>query len=146
MSGARARRVDIDRVHELLLARSVPSLHDTAVVLARDGLLADWAAIVDRSGTVLASTSDEIAGKGTLLAAVSWGLTGGAGDTVSSAPVKGFDAALVVGRRSSSMRRGERQRLGVLSGIVGVVWGHLSGDGDDRDRRTVGWPVRPTAV
>jgi hypothetical protein len=145
MASVRARRVDADRVQTLLLARSVPLLHETAVTLARDGLLADWAAIIDRSGAALATTSLDHVGRGPLLAALAWGSVRDATDTVSVALITGFDAALVTCRRSSSMGSGERERLAVLAGIVGVVWGHLRDGGDDRGRDPIA-PRRPAAV
>ncbi len=145
ITSVRARRVNADRVQALFLARSVTRLHETAVVLARDGLMADWAAIVDRSGSVIASTSGEVVGRGTLLAALAWGSATDEQDTVSAALITGFDASLVAGRRGSALAPGERERLAVLAGIVGVVWGHLSQDGADRSLRS-GPPSRPTAV
>lgn len=145
MAGVRKRRVGVDRVQELLLARSIPLLHETAVLLTRDGLMADWASIVDRSGTIIAATSEDIAGRGTLLAALAWGTTADSSDTVSAVQITGFEASLVVGRRASPLGADERERLAVVAGIVGVVWGHLSDGGDDR-RPGPRAPVRLAAV
>ena len=127
IASARARRVDNVRVGALLLSPSVPALHVTAVTLTRDGLAADWAAIVDQSGTVLASTSCEMAGRGTLLAAIAWGSSTDPADAVIAAGVAEFSASLLVGRRTRSFDTTERDRLGVIAGMVGVVWSHLDG-------------------
>ena len=125
IASARARRVDNVRVGALLLSPSVPALHETAVTLTRDGLAADWAAIVDRSGIVLASTSAEMAGRGTMLAAVAWGSATDPTGAVMAALVAEFGASMLVGRRTRSFDPTDRERLGVIAGMVGVVWGHL---------------------
>ena len=127
MAAARARRVDQVRVTQLLLAPSVAVLQQRAVVLARDGLAGDWAAIIDRNGTVLAATADLVARRGRLLAAIAWGRAEADGAHVVASTLADQDVALVVGRHADAFAAGERERLGVLAGMATVVWGHLDG-------------------
>ncbi len=130
MAGARAQRVDQVRVTQLLLAPSVDALHQRTVALARDGLAGDWAALVDRHGTVLAATADLVARRGRLLAAIAWGRAETEGDHVVASTLADHDAAVVVGRHDAAFSAGERERLGVLAGMATVVWGHLEGSPD----------------
>ncbi len=125
MAAARARRVDQVRVTQLLLAPSVSVLQQRAVVLARDGLAGDWAAIIDRTGTVLAATADLVARRGRLLAAIAWGRGETGHDHVVASTLADQDVALVVGRHATAFSTSERERLGVLAGMATVVWGHL---------------------
>jgi len=133
MATARARRVDQVRVTQLLLAPSVGVLQQRTVVLARDGLAGDWAAIVDRHGGVLATTADVAARRGRLLAAIAWGRAEADGDHAVAATLADQDVALVVGRRATAFGTGERERLGVLAGMATVVWGHLEAAPDIDD-------------
>jgi hypothetical protein len=126
MGAARARRVDQVRVTQLLLAPSVAVLLQRTVVLARDGLAGDWAAIVDRHGAVLAATADTVAfRRPSLLAAIAWGRADADGDHVIATTLADQDVALVVGRRAAAFAPTARDRLGVLAGMATVVWGHL---------------------
>jgi hypothetical protein len=125
MAAARARRVDQVRVTQLLLAPSVAVLQQRTVVLARDGLAGDWAAIIDRSGTVLAATAEFVARRGRLLAAIAWGRGETDRDHVVASTLADQDVALLVGRHASAFSASERERLGVLAGMATVVWGHL---------------------
>jgi hypothetical protein len=130
MAAARARRVDQVRVTQLLLAPTVSVLQQRTVVLARDGLAGDWAAILDRQGGVLAATADTLANRGRLLAAIAWGRAEADGDHVVATMLADQHVALVVGRRDEPFSAGERDRLGVLAGMATVVWGHLDGAAD----------------
>jgi hypothetical protein len=125
MAVARARRVDQVRVTQLLLAPSVAVLQQRTVVLARDGLAGDWAAIIDRNGTVLAATADIVARRGRLLAAIAWGRADTDGEHVVASTLADQDVAVVVGRHATPFATTDRERLGVLAGMATVVWGHL---------------------
>jgi hypothetical protein len=130
MAAARARRVDQVRVTQLLLAPTVAVLQQRTVVLARDGLAGDWAALIDRNGTVLAATADVVARRGRLLAAIAWGRAQADGDHVVASTLADQDVAVVVGRQRGAFAANERDRLGVLAGMATVVWGHLDGSAE----------------
>jgi hypothetical protein len=130
MGAARARRVDQVRVTQLLLAPTVAVLQQRTVVLARDGLAGDWAAIVDRQGMVVAATADLVARRGQLLAAIAWGRAEADGDHVIASTLADQDVVLVVGRHADAFGASERDRLGVLAGMATVVWGHLDASPD----------------